>query len=254
MKYRLIRGVGQARAKFPVGTTSKYLPFATMKEINLGITAEDARQTGGDQLFPLDVFTTQKSGRVRITDAQLNMTVLEMMGAGTAATSANFLVFEILTVASNQVTTNAAIVSDAVAGTDTISILDEDGNPVTSYTHASGTKVIGGLSAQEGTRIKVYYETSDCTNITSYALKVNDEPVYFELIQSARYRDPEDNTIGLFQIRIYRLRLIGNLEFTFRHGEFSAPVIEAEILSPGRVDGKVLEYSLGTQPAALVQS
>ena len=247
MKYKLLRGVGQCRTKFTQGTTTRWVPFLTLKEINLGITAEDARQTGGDRLFPLDIYTHTKSGRIRITDAQLVMDVLEMMGAGTAASAANIQVYELLTVSSGAVATNATYIVD------TVSILDENGDPVTSFT-ASTSPNITGLGAVEGQKIKVYYDTADCTGIKTYALKVDDLPLYFELIQSARYVDPVDNTMKIFQVRVYRCRMVGNLEFTFRHGEFAAPVIEAEVLDPGRADGHVIEYAFGTQPAALEQS
>jgi hypothetical protein len=169
------------------------------------------------------------------------------MGAGAAASAANIQVYELLTVSSGAVATNATYIVD------TVSILDENGDPVTSFT-ASTSPNITGLGAVEGQKIKVYYDTADCTGITTYALKVDDLPLYFELIQSARYVDPVDNTIKIFQVRVYRCRMVGNLEFTFRHGEFAAPVIEAEVLDPGRADGHVIEYAFGTQPAALEQS
>ena len=248
MGLKLLRGVGQARAKFNDGSTDRFIPFAVLKEINLGITVEDARQTGGDRLFPLDIYTHSKSGRVRITDAQLNLEVLEMMGAQAPEASANMLVWELLTVSSGEVTTNA----DFVSGT--IYIQDENGDIISPSVYSeSGTDTITGLGSYDGTKIKVYYETADATGITNYALRVNDEQLYFELVHSSRYRDPADNTIKLFQIRIYRCRLLGNLEFTYTHGDFTAPVIEGEVLDPGRSDGKVLEYAFGTQPAGLVQ-
>jgi hypothetical protein len=246
MQWNLLRGAGVARAKIPSGTTYTYIVFMTLKEINLGITAEDVRQTGGDRLFPLDIYTHTKSGRVRITDAQLLMSIFELLGSGAADTSSiDFLVHENLTVASGSVTTTANYT------TGTISILDEDGNAITSFTEDGDNTGISGLGAYDGTVVRVDYDTPDATGITSYALHVNDLPLYFELTQSSNYIEPSDNSLRSFQVLIYRLRMVGNLEFTFRHGEFSAPVLEAEILDPGRSDEEVVRYKFGTLPAGL---
>jgi len=248
---QLLRGVGYARAFFPVGTSYQYLVFATLKEINLGITAEDARQTGGDKLFPLDILTTSKSGRIRITDAQLLLDVFQLMGSGVAVNTGNVLVHESLSVSGGAVATNATYVVDGTKGT-TVSILSATGQNVTGFTATDGTNITG-LSAHNGTIIKVLYETAQCTEIQKFTLSVDDEQIYFELVHVSRYKDPADNQFRIFQTRIHRCRLIGNIEYTFTHGEFSAPVMEAEVLDPNRSDGAVVEYTFAKQPVGLTQ-
>ena len=245
---RLLRGVGWARAKFLVGSTYQYLTFATMKEINLGITAEDTRQTGGDRLFPLDILTHTKSGRIRIVDAQLVMDVFQLMGSGTASASGNVMVPETLTVTGGAVTTNATYIVG------TVSLISATGDAITTFTATDGTNITSIPAEHNGTKIKVLYETDECTAITKFSLHVDDEPVYFELLHTSRYRDPSDNNIRIFQTRIYRCRMVGNIEYTFTHGEFAAPTIEAEVLDPDRSDGVVLDYTFATEPAGLTHS
>lgn len=244
---KLLRGVGQARILYDFGTDKRYIPFATMKEITLGISAEDARQTGGDRLFPLDIFTHSKSGKIKITDAALNMEVFDLMGS-TLETSENFLVWELLTVTSGAVATNAAYVVG------TVSLETSDGVGITTFTATTSPNITAIDNAYEGQKIIVRYETGDVTNVNSYSLKVNDEPIYFEVIHSSRYRDPADNKIKIFQTRIYRCRLVGNLDYSFKEGEFSSPSIEAEVLDPGRSDYKVITYAFGDLPTDLVTS
>jgi len=240
---KLLRGVGVARAKYLLSTVWRFLTFATMKEINLGISAEDTRQTGGDRLFPLDILTHTKSGRIRIMDAQLIFEAFEMMGSGSSVTGGNIMVSEPLTVASGSVTVTPA--AGFVA--DTVSLTDEDNDPIYSYTeNANGTDV-EDLSAYEGTQVRVYYETTIAA-ATVYSLHNNDEPVYFELVHTSRYRDPNDSLVKLFQTRMKRCRLLGNFETNFVHGEFSSPVIEAELLDPDNVDRVVVEYSFANEP------
>lgn len=241
---KLLKGVGILRAKYPVGSSFKYLVFATCKEVNLGITAEDVRQNAGDRLFPLDIYTHTKSGSIKITDASLNMEVLEMMGAGTATTTENVMVNELLTVATDSVTLNA----DFVAGT--VSVLDKNGNDITSAITESAPRTITGLSAYDTQQVKVYYETEITTGVVN-SLKYDDEPLYFEVIHTSRFRDPATNAIMIFQTRIYRCRMKGNLEWTFQHGQYAVPVIDAEVLDPGRADKKIVTYSFSTEPAGL---
>jgi len=242
---KLLRGVGQARAKFTVGTASRFMTFATMKEISLSISAEDTRQTGGDKLFPLDILTHTKSGRIRIVDAQLIMDVFQLMGAGTAATAGNIMVPETLTVSGGAITTTVAYVAGSV------SILDEDGNPVWTFTEAGGTSITGLDSSLNTTQVSVLYETAVFTDITKFTLHSDDEPLYFELTHISNFRDPQDNKIKTFQTHIYRCRMLGNIEFGFTHGEFTAPAMEAEVLDPGRSDKAILHYTFGTRPVGL---
>lgn len=248
---QLLRGVGYARSFFPVGTTYQYMVFATLKEINLGISAEDARQTGGDRLFALDILTNSKTGRIRITDAQLMLDVFQLMGSGIAETSGNVLVHEVLTVSGGAVATNAVYVVDAVKGT-TVSILSATSANITGFVATDGTNITG-LSAYNGTKVRVLYETAACTEIQKFTLSVDDDPIYFELVHVSRYKEPSDNQYRIFQTRIHRCRSVGNLEYTFTHGEFSSPQFEAEVLDPGRSDGAVIEYTHCKQPVGLTQ-
>lgn len=245
---KLLRGVGWARCKFLVGSTYQFLTFATMKEINLGITAEDTRQTGGDRLFPLDILTHTKSGRIRIVDAQLIMDVFQLMGSGTSVATGNVMVPETLTVTGGAVTTGATYIVD------TVSLLSGSTDNISTFVATDGTNITGIPSAYNGTKIKVLYETAECTSITKFSLHVDDEPVYFELVHTSRYRDPSDNAIRIFQTRIYRCRMVGNIEYTYTHGEFSAPSLEAEVLDPDRSDGVVLDYTFCTEPTGLTHS
>lgn len=246
---KILRGVGKMRAKIPFGTSNLWVPFITAKEINLGISAEDARQTGGDRYFPLDIMTVSKTGTVKINDAALHLDIFKLLGTGEPGSTENFQVEEVLTVsAGGVITTGVAYVAGSV------SLLDQYENFVSSgYVDTSGTEITG-LSAYANTKMRVLYETATVSDAVVYSIHVNDLPVYFECVHVSRYRDPADNSIKLFQTRIYSCRPKGNLEYTYRHGEFSAPSFEAEILDPGRTDGKVVTYAFGTEPAGLTTS
>ena len=247
---RILRGVGTMRAKIPFGSSTLWVPFVTAKEINLGITAQDARQTGGDKYFPLDIMTTEKSGTVKITDAALHLDIFKLLGSGDPGATENFMIKEVLTVSAGGILTTTA---NFVAGS--VSLLDQYGNFIsTGYSDAVAGKAVTGLNAYANQKMKILYETPDVNDAIVYSLHVDDLPVYFECVHVSRYRDPADNSIKLFQTRIYRCRPKGNLEYTYRHGEFSAPSFEAEVLDPGRIDGKVVTYAFGTEPTGLTTS
>ncbi|HNR64695.1 MAG TPA: hypothetical protein PKJ95_00205 [Atribacterota bacterium] len=246
---KILRGVGTFRAKIPFGTSELWVPFITAKEINLGISAEDARQTGGDRYFPLDIMTTSKTGTVRVTDAALHLDIFKLLGTGDPGSTENFQVKEILTVSAGGVITTGA---SYVVGT--VSLMDQYENFVSSGYVATDGATITGLSSYATTKMAVIYETADVSDAVVYSIHVNDLPTYFECVHVSRYRDPADNSIKLFQTRIYSCRPKGNLEYSYRHGEFSAPSFEAEVLDPGRVDGAVLTYAFGTEPAGLTTS
>lgn len=237
---KLLRGVGIARAKYTFASAVKFITWATLKEINLGITAEDTRQTGGDKLYPLDILTHTKSGRIRIMDAQLLFEAFELMGVAAATTGGNVMVSEPLTVASGEITTTQTYVAD------TVSIMSPTNEPFYGFTEGGGTSITG-LGAYEGLVVRAYYETTVAT-ASVYKFKNDDLPLYFELVHTSKYVDPNDNTTKLFQTRMKRCRLLGNFETNFVHGEFAAPVMEAEVLDPGNADGVVIEYTFCTQP------
>ena len=249
-KSTVIKGVGYLYVTDVDGDPEQLrLAYLQNCEITLNVTTDD--WFGGDGLFPIASYVTEKTGSVKATSATFDVNVVKVLLGGTktlADTGVEFHIFdEGLTIEAGTTYTlvNGATLkssSDAIRFADTGTALTRaGGTPASTGQYAiTAGGVITFADADAGKEVLIdyiYTATADTVSIG-----VEDIPGSFKLIHVAKLKT--DDTTRTLQTTIYKVRPAGSLTINFARDSATAPELNFSILNPNRADGKIVDFAL----------
>jgi hypothetical protein len=228
-----LKGTGKAYGieKDPTGTPIA-TPFLEIKDMEISVTSNEVEQTGGDNTFALDSFTTSMTGTIKITNAKILSGMLEFIGmTKLLAQTVNVLYQE------TQATSGStAITTSQTYASGTVKCYDSDTKQPIAVTE-NGTTSITLESAP--TDVDLVYEVS--VTADTYTYTSSSAPIYLEIFHTST----NPNNSKWQEVRVYKAKVDGSFTL-LKAGEnqYTSPDINLKILDPQRGDQKVIGVTI----------
>jgi hypothetical protein len=220
----LLHGIGSGILKTVSG---KVLEFKTSQSMKLNVTASTEDVYGGDGLFPLYTYLTQKEGSIEIQDADFKLS--QLAGAQQVEYySANQKRLHNVLVKSSDTT----LPGGTYSGVEVVSIVAPNGDDVSDKVtiDAVGAITVASGYTMDG-EYSVWFKSDETTAVTAEMLK-NAMPEVAEL----NWKFTTESQDGeKYQIDIHARRVRSNGEFNIETARDSAstPTLTLNILDPG---------------------
>ena len=220
----LLHGIGSGILKTVGG---KVLEFKTSQSMKLNVTASTEDVYGGDGLFPLYTYLTQKEGSIEIQDADFKLSQLAAAQQVEYYSTRQKRLHNVLIKASD-----TALPGGTFSGVKVVSIVAPNGDDVTDKITIDTT---GAITAASGYTMdgeySVWFKADEATAVTAEMLK-NAMPEVAEL----NWKFTTESQDGeKYQIDIHARRVRSNGEFNIETARDSAstPTLTLNILDPG---------------------
>lgn len=233
----LLHGIGKGVLKTVQG---KILEFTTAQSMKLNVTTSSEDVYGGDSLFPLYTYLTQKEGTVEITNADFKLSQVDIAQGTKTSTTGNKRNYMVkITKVSAKLTDDTV----PVTGVEVIAMVGPDGKSVPVATDAgddvvaiseTGAITVGtNVTLDEG-EYNVWFRADSSASVAAEMLK-NAMPEVSEFTWMFTTEDADGNK---YQIDIYarRVRANGELAIETARDSASTPTLTVKILDPG--DGR----------------
>lgn len=232
----LLHGIGKGVFKT---VTGKVLEITNGQSMNINVTASSEDVYGGDGLFPLYTYLTQKEGTIEITQADFKLSQVAVAQGTENIATGNKKLQRVL------ITKDATKLSESVAytGVEVTAMIAPDGSNVEVATEAANDKVsitdAGAVEfgtdfvAQEG-EYSVWFLAEETNAVMAKMLK----DAMPEVASFNWMFETVDANGDKYQIDIFARRVRANGEFSIETGRDTAstPTLSVKILDPG--DGK----------------
>lgn len=217
----LLHGIGKG---ILITVSGKVLVFKTSQSMKLNVTASTDDVYGGDGLFPLYTYLTQKEGTIEIQDADFKLSQLAAAQQITYETTSQKRLMNKI------VTKTDTSLGDDLAGVALVKCVGENGEPSTDVTVSDTGAITFSTSAGTG-EYDLWYTVTETNAVTAEMLK-NEMPEVAELYWKFT-TEAQDGT--KFQVDIHAPRVRSNGEFNIETARDSAstPTLTLNILDPG---------------------
>lgn len=226
----LLHGVGKGVLKTVSG---KVLSITTAQSMQINVTSSTEDVYGGDGLFPLYTYLTQKEGTIEIQQAEFKLSQVAIaQGTETSATGNKrlrqmYITKETTTLGTGL--TNVEVTALIAPNGDNVPTATEAGDDVVSVS-ATGAVAFGDNITQEG-EYEIYFMAADEQSFKAKMLKDAMPEVasfnwMFQTVDSAGNK---------YQVDIFARRVRANGEFSIDTGRDTAstPTLNVKILDPG---------------------
>lgn len=241
----ILHGVGKGQLLFKSG---KVLTLAKAQNLTIETSVSEESVFGGDSLYSLLDYITEKDAKLTIKDALFSLEGIEAATGSAVGTGAEVWVDEDLkTPAAGTCTlskTSGVIV-------DTVVCLKADGTPLTRI--ASGdpeatqfvVTAAGVVTVDETvtSELNFSYFYTDATG-SSVQILEDDVPGVAEFRYSILTDQMDDGHRYQISIRAYKCKATGAYTFGAERGSAFAPEMEMKVLNANRTDKKVLSYNV----------
>lgn len=242
----IFHGVGVSQLVFKDGS---FLNIDKSQDLSIAVTASEGKVQGGDSLYDLMTFVTEKTGKVTITNAVFNMEGVKASTGTDISTSAEVWVqSDKKTPAAGSATlsqTSNVIVESVVARrvSDGTPLKRVTGTPATGEFKVTTAGAVTTFSSDTG-EIEFSYRYTAATGQAVHMLE-NDIPKQCELRHSL-ISEPtkEDGKAYKIDLTVYNCKATGSYTYDAKRGAAFAPKMEFNILDAGRADKRVISYNI----------
>lgn len=242
----ILYGVGTSQLVF---TDGSFVTIDKSQDLQIATSATEQKVYGGDALYALFNYVSEKSAKITITDA-----VFRLEGVK-AATGSDISDGAEVWVASDKktITAGACTLSKTTnVLVDTVVARVIDTGKVLTYTN--GTPGVGQFKVTtngnvtvdaglDGEIVEFSYYYTDSNGQAVHHLE-DDIPKICEFRHTLISDQMDDGKRYKIDIRAYRCKANGAYTYDAKRGSAFAPKIEFEILDSGRVDKRVLSYNI----------
>lgn len=238
---QILYGVGKSLLKKYSDPTS-IIAMSELKDLTVSFSAEETEITGGDGMYPLAYFPTNKSITVNATNAVFDIKMLEMSQSTVSSTGAVTLT-EIF---------SYEIPADGIVE---LPHVPNDGSLVINgFTEATGVESItkGKYMLVDDTltfstidamqTVAGYYERTSSAQATSISGLKDGMSQTATFVHRIPVYDDNNNVVGQGQLTIFKCKSDGNFEFNFAEKTAYAPAFSLKALDPKRVDNKLWDF------------
>lgn len=220
----LLHGIGSGILKTVSG---KVLEFKTSQSMKLNVTASTEDVYGGDGLFPLYTYLTQKEGSIEIQDADFKLSQLAGAQQVEYYSTNQKRLHNVLVKGSD-----TTLPGGTYSGVEVVSIVAPNGDDVADKVtiDATGAITVDTSYTMDG-EYSVWFKADETTAVTAEMLK-NAMPEVAEL----NWKFTTESQDGeKYQIDIHARRVRSNGEFNIETARDSAstPTLTLNILDPG---------------------
>ena len=230
----LLHGIGSGVFKTVSG---KVMECTTSQSMKLDVTTSTEDVYGGDGLFPLYTYISQKEGTIEITNADFKLSQLEISQKVDTKVTNNKRSYRTLITKNSTSIVGSGV---SVTGVEVIAVIAPDGSNVEVVTDAADDKIAisttgeitvgSGVTMMDG-EYSVWFKADEASAVSAEMLK-NAMP---EVASFNWMFTTEDASGNKYQIDIYARRVRANGEFSIETARDSAttPTLTVKILDPG---------------------
>lgn len=218
----LLHGIGKGVLQTVSG---KVLEMTTSQSMSMQVTATTEDVYGGDSLFPIYSYLSQKEGTIEITEAEFKLSQLSIAQGTEVSASGNKRVSRVLVTNSD-----TTLPGGTYTGVEVITVVAPDGTSTDKVT-VSDT---GGLTFESGAQTgehAVWFKYTDTNAVKAEMLK-NAMPEVASFNWLFTTEDQEGNK---YQVDLYarRVRCSGEFNVETTRDSASTPTLSIKILDPG---------------------
>lgn len=238
----VFHGIGQGVFETVSG---KVLEITEAQSMTINVTASTEDVYGGDGLFPLLTYLTNKEGSIEITNATFKLSQLAISQDVEYKATSKRLYRALITKDSNKLSDASLTgveVTNMIAPSGQKVVLGDAAADDVVYISPTGTVEVGTSVSMEDGEYSVWYKADDTSSITASMLK-NAMPE----VSSFRWKFiPEALDGNKYQIDIYAKRTRANGEFSIDTSRDSAstPTLTVNILDPGDGNDDFMEITI----------
>lgn len=227
-----VEGSGKAHV---LGENGKY-SLIHLQDMSIELTAKREDIFGGESIFSLYNFSTEKGCNVKFTNASMSMEALSVSQGIDMDKKAVVFKTETLTVgdAGEIVISEESILAD--------SLLVFKDNATVPATIADG--VISVDAALAGEKVEVFYRYEITDNAVGASVLTTSVPGYVTIYHESKPLKQKNGRIIKILTTIYKARCDGSLKLDFKHKNAFAPELSFSAVDPEREDGKFVTVSV----------
>lgn len=245
-KEYIFHGVGKSQLVFPDGS---FLNINESQDLTIATSATTVEVEGGDSLYALETFVSKKATKLTITNAKFGLQGVKAATGSTVATGAEvWMPSDIKTVATAATTlskTTGVVVESVVAK------VVETGEFLTRVTGTPdegkfAVTTLGAVTVDaslNGKSIEFSYTYTVTTGEIVNMLE-DDVPGNCQFRHTLVTDQQDDNKRYQITIVAYRAKGTGSYQYDAKRGAAFAPKLEFDVLDAGRLDKKVMFYSI----------
>jgi hypothetical protein len=242
----IFHGVGVSQLVF---TDGSFVNINKSQDLQIAATVTEQKVNGGDSLYSLLTFASEKTAKLTITDAVFKLEGIKAATGSTITSGAEVWVTSdkkaIATGTCTLSKTTNLLLDTVVANVveTGVTLVKTSGTPTANEFKVSAAGAVTVDTALNGKTVEFSYYYTDANGQAVHHLE-NDIPKVAEFRHTLISDQMDDGKRYKIDIRAYRCKANGAYTYDAKRGAAFAPKLEFEILDSGRADKRVVSYNV----------
>lgn len=241
-------GVGTSQLVF---TDGSFVTIDKSQDLQIQVSSSEGKIQGGDGVYDLMTFITEKTGKLSITDAEFQPEQIKAATGAEITTGAEVLVpsdKKLVATGACALTQTTNIVVESVVAkvVETGAVLvniGATGTPKAGEFTVTAAGVVAVNTTLNGKNIEFSYFYTDSTG-TSVKMLEDDMPKLCEFRHTLLTDEMADGKRYKLSVRVFKCKPSGAFTYDAKRGAAFAPKVELTVLDAGRADKQVLSYNI----------